>query len=360
MFSVPQYTSSELQQYNYFVMQLPVFEEKIEEPAFIHVYEEKGVLYCASSTSEGDYYYTYVLNNPLRFVDPSGYRPVGIFEEEALMNNNGGGPSGSWDAFGWISNRTGISDIGPTFNDLYVWVTGPDGKKSLQKKENVRTIYSSDHNSSTTIESVGPLSYSYNGNSITNGISITYSNGSKNHIYYGFNNGGAFPTINGVSAPWSTDYFNQSVLLSMSIIDNFSQARKHYFQGDGTPVHIGPQTLKKVINSKKFQAKHKRIISGKTTSLNGDFSVNLTTKAIFVGRTNVNYSIECYGDICSVTYDVFINDGFWDVDFIDENTLGRWGIEPPDGPGPNLERFGGTPYYFAPIQLDFYFTNPGY
>ena len=73
MFSVPQYTSTELQQYNYFVMQEPVFEEKIEEPVFTCVYEENGVLYCASSTSERGYYYTYVLNNPLKYVDPTGY-----------------------------------------------------------------------------------------------------------------------------------------------------------------------------------------------------------------------------------------------------------------------------------------------
>ena len=45
MFSEPQHSSSELQQYNYFVMQEPVFEEKIEEPVFMHVYEENGVLY---------------------------------------------------------------------------------------------------------------------------------------------------------------------------------------------------------------------------------------------------------------------------------------------------------------------------
>ena len=65
MFSKSQHSSPELQQHNYFVMQEPVFEPEIEEPAFIHVYEENGVLYCVSSTSEGDYYYTYVLNNPL-------------------------------------------------------------------------------------------------------------------------------------------------------------------------------------------------------------------------------------------------------------------------------------------------------
>lgn len=73
MFSQPQYTTPELQQYDYFVMQEPVLVEKIEEPVFTCVYEENGVLYCASSTSQEDYYYSYVLNNPLTFTDPSGY-----------------------------------------------------------------------------------------------------------------------------------------------------------------------------------------------------------------------------------------------------------------------------------------------
>ncbi len=72
MLSSPQYSSSELQQFTYFVMQKPIFEEKIEEPVFTCVYEENGVLYCASSTSQGSYYYTYCLNNPLIYVDEDG------------------------------------------------------------------------------------------------------------------------------------------------------------------------------------------------------------------------------------------------------------------------------------------------
>jgi len=106
MFSVPQY-SSELQQYDYFVMQEPVFEEKIEEPVFTHVYEEKGVLYCASSTSKGVYWYTYVMNNPLRFTDPSGYYLEKAYEEAELRRGQGGSSSGSWDPFGWLNFTTG-------------------------------------------------------------------------------------------------------------------------------------------------------------------------------------------------------------------------------------------------------------
>ena len=62
-------------------MQEPVFEEKIEEPVFMHAYEEYGVLYCASSTSKGVYWYTYVMNNPLLYTDPSGYNTKSYVDE---------------------------------------------------------------------------------------------------------------------------------------------------------------------------------------------------------------------------------------------------------------------------------------
>lgn len=66
-------------------MQESIFEEKIDAPVYTHVYEEKGGLYCASKPSEGVSCYTYVLNNPLKFIDPTGYtntRPSDIDEEK--------------------------------------------------------------------------------------------------------------------------------------------------------------------------------------------------------------------------------------------------------------------------------------
>ena len=73
--------------------------------------------------------------------------------------------------------------------------------------------------------------------------------------------------------------------------------------------------------SKTFQAKNNRIISGKTTSMKGDFSVDLTYTDVFVGRTNVNYSIQLLGANILVTYTMFVNDGFWDPDVIGEHSL---------------------------------------
>ncbi len=118
MFSVPQYNSSELQQHNYFVMQEPVFEEKIEEPVFMHVYEENGVLYCASSTSQGVYWYTYALNNPLTFSDPSGYyvNPI-VASDQGVLNWLGRSLHSS-------TSRVRTPTAGPSFGDLYTWVEG--------------------------------------------------------------------------------------------------------------------------------------------------------------------------------------------------------------------------------------------
>lgn len=73
MFTTPQYIITDLQQHNYFVMQEPIFKEKLEETVFT-VYEENVVLYCASSTSKGVYWYTYALNN-----SPVIYRPLWMF-----------------------------------------------------------------------------------------------------------------------------------------------------------------------------------------------------------------------------------------------------------------------------------------
>ncbi|MDR0206082.1 MAG: hypothetical protein LBI45_02335 [Bacteroidales bacterium] len=50
-----------------FAAQKPVIENA-------YTYEENGVLYCASGTQKGVYRYSYCLNNPLKYVGPSGQR----------------------------------------------------------------------------------------------------------------------------------------------------------------------------------------------------------------------------------------------------------------------------------------------
>jgi len=61
-----------LDYYNYFVMCNYVFNEQKPVIENAYTYEENGVLYCASATQKGVYRYSYCLNNPLKYVDPSG------------------------------------------------------------------------------------------------------------------------------------------------------------------------------------------------------------------------------------------------------------------------------------------------
>ncbi len=146
-------------------------------------------------------------------------------------------------------------------------------------------------------------------------------------------------------------------------IDNTTQAFDHYFFGKGVPVGLGPNTVNALLNNSGFTTRHNRIISGQTSLMKGNFSVDMTKNVFHVGKTNVNYSINCASGNCNVIYDLFVNDGFWDVDFLDEKVIGGWlGIKKyqPDGLGPNLERFGGQPYPYIPSTVIYSFPNPGY
>jgi len=144
-------------------------------------------------------------------------------------------------------------------------------------------------------------------------------------------------------------------------LTNTSNAWKLYRNGAGRPAVIGNNVIKDLIHNNVFQNHNNRIITGKTTSLTGDFSVDLTQTDFFIGHTNVNYSIVINGNDATVTYTLFVNDGFWDPDFINEKTLGKMGFKnyQPDGMGPNLE-LGGHPYPFIPVTATETFPNPGY
>jgi len=153
-----------------------------------------------------------------------------------------------------------------------------------------------------------------------------------------------------------------SSLLNTPVIDNTSEAWNHYMYGNGRAARLGENTINTLLYSEEFRLRHNRIVGGKTTLLTGKFSVDLTGDIFHIGRTNIYYSIICSGGECVVKYVLFADDGFWDVDFVDENILGRMGIRKfqPDGLGPNLERFGGTPYPYIPVFKEYKFNNPGY
>ena len=61
-----------LDYYNYYVMCNYVVEAHKPVIQNAYTYEENGVLYCASATQKGVYRYSYCLNNPLKYTDPSG------------------------------------------------------------------------------------------------------------------------------------------------------------------------------------------------------------------------------------------------------------------------------------------------
>ena len=146
------------------------------------------------------------------------------------------------------------------------------------------------------------------------------------------------------------------------VIDTTAQATWHYFNGGGKSVDIGPNTIASLLATDKFKEKHARITGGLTSSLTGNFSVDMTSEVFHIGRTNVQYEVVVNGDQCTVNYTLFANDGYWDVDELDEKVLGDWlGIDmfKPDGMGPNLER-GGDPYHYNTSAKSYTFTNPGY
>ena len=84
----------------------------------------------------------------------------------------------------------------------------------------------------------------------------------------------------------------------------------------------------------------------------GSFPVNMTDREFHVGRTSVSYSVNSNNN--TVTYQLFINNGFWDTDFNDERYAHYFSTSSdfiPDGKWPNFERFGGTPYDYIPVNI---------
>jgi RHS repeat-associated protein len=139
-------------------------------------------------------------------------------------------------------------------------------------------------------------------------------------------------------------------------IDNSRQATQHYLFGDGSSVRIGSKTTTQLINSPEFSMAHNEIIN-RNTQISNSFSVNMKSKVFHIGRTSVNYKV----NNGHVTYEIYANDGFWDPDYIDEmyfsKFYGRNSKFVPDGPAPNLERFGGKPYRYLPTYISLPFRS---
>jgi len=70
--------------YNFCVIQNYVFNEPVAVIENSCTYEENGVLYCASATEKGVYCYSYCLNNPLMYTDPSGQSYRDVFDDYGI------------------------------------------------------------------------------------------------------------------------------------------------------------------------------------------------------------------------------------------------------------------------------------
>ncbi len=111
------------------------------------------------------------------------------------------------------------------------------------------------------------------------------------------------------------------------VVDNTKEALNHYFNGQGEPVWIGDKTVSALLHNSTFINKNDRIQNGYASKMEGYFSVNMTWDVFHIGRTNVEYSISCKSQFCTVEYKMFARDGFWDPDFIDERggySKSRW------------------------------------
>ena len=158
-----------------------------------------------------------------------------------------------------------------------------------------------------------------------------------------------------------------------TILRNTVDATAHYYYGQGTPMSLDKSLGDKLTKTKKFQEIHKKILKGETTSLSGNFGVDMTLvdplNTFFIGDTRVDYNVSMNEDnsTCTVTYKLFSQDGFYDPNYIAEgmgnaarliSDKGSRSLST-DGKGGNLE-LGGAPYDFVPQERVFEFPNPGY
>ena len=158
-----------------------------------------------------------------------------------------------------------------------------------------------------------------------------------------------------------------------TLLKNTINATAHYYYGQGEQMPLDKSLGDKLTETKEFQEKHQKIVNGETTTLSGNFGVDMTyvdpLNTFFIGDTRVDYSISISEDnsTCTVTYKLFSHDGFCDPNYIAEGVgdaarhFSNKSVRSlnADGKGPNLE-LGGKPYNFVPQIRKYEFPNPGY
>lgn len=75
------------------------------------------------------YWYTYALNNPLGFTDPSGYYNKPSPHEREQINGEGYyyNYEMAWKMSGMMGSQFSDAQKGPSFEDCNTWVEGPIG-----------------------------------------------------------------------------------------------------------------------------------------------------------------------------------------------------------------------------------------
>ena len=139
------------------------------------------------------------------------------------------------------------------------------------------------------------------------------------------------------------------------VIDSTREAIDHYRNGNGETVELGSNIKNALTTSGEQQYRSNRIKTGQTSSLSGNYGVDLTGDVFHVGDTTVQYNTVCSDGSCTTTYTGFTRnlpdggygaDGFWDV-FGGNDTI-----------GPQGEFGGGTPYPYTPYEWTDTYPDP--
>ena len=122
------------------------------------------------------------------------------------------------------------------------------------------------------------------------------------------------------------------------VVHNTKEAVYHYYYGHGKAADVGDESTAELLSSPEFKRNHNAVTTkGREKE---SFDVDMTNKTFHIGDTNVDYYVSNGKRSSSVTYTLFVNDGFKDPLDI--------GIEA-----------GGTPYDYK-IRRVTYFFKPVY
>lgn len=142
------------------------------------------------------------------------------------------------------------------------------------------------------------------------------------------------------------------------VVDDNAEAVNHYYNGNGEPAEIGPNSMDQILHSKTFKSLENEIMLGRKL-YKGSETLHLRSTIFHIGQTNVSYFTECFpSGNCYTKFTFFNGDGFWDPLDLDKPIKSFFGIETSDGPGWRWE-LGGQPYPYLQSTILMSFPNPG-